>query len=430
MLKKIGLALMISLLLLRHETASAFQEEEKGAPPPIDSDASPPLSFQFGPQLSIGVQLHLGVLRRKNRDLEEALEDDQTRLSGRLDLAALIRPLESVELFSEFRFEERSLSRDGEGEVSRDRTGEVSKAYLLWKEVFPATQIQIGRQRFKDSREWIYDENLDAVRLILRGDPIELQLSVSSNLVNPKKPEDRIRNYIFYALYQVAPKDEAAFYGIVRNDPTREDREPAFVGISWKGKSIKDQRYWLEAASLSGNDGSKILRGYGWDIGWSSRFDYPMKPSVTIGYAFGSGDRNTEDRIDRNFQQTGLQDNQGKWHGVTKFKYYGELFDPELSNLKIWTAGLGATPFQKVSVDLVYHRYAQVEEAARLRDTGIKARPSGDEKNLGSEIDLIWGFRAMAQVQMEATSALFLPGSAFPSSERAFSQEFKMQILF
>lgn len=421
---------MISLLLLRPAPASALQEEAKGAPPPIDSDSSPPLSFQFGPAVSLGARLDLAALRRKNRDLREAREDDQTRLTGRLDLAALIRPLENVELFSEFRFEERSLSRDGEGEVSRDRTGEVSKAYLLWKEVFPATQIQIGRQRFKDSREWIYDENLDAVRLIWGGDPIELQLSVGSNVVNPKKPEDRIRNYLFYALYQVAPKDEAAFYAIARRDPTKEDYHPTFIGISWKGKSMKDQRYWLEAASLSGSDGSKILRGYGWDIGWSSRFDYPMKPSVTVGYAFGSGDRNTEDRIDQNFQQTGLQDNQGKWHGVTKFKYYGELFDPELSNLKIWTVGLGATPLRKVSVDLVYHRYAQVEKAGRLRDAGIKARPSGDEKNLGSEIDLIWGFRAMAQVQMEATSALFLPGSAFPGGARAFLQEFKMQILF
>ncbi len=137
---------------------------------------------------------------------------------------------------------------------------------------------------------------------------------------------------------------------------------------------------------------------------------------MTLGYAFGTGDPDRDDAVDRNFRQTGLQDNEGGFNGVSRFKYYGELFDPELSNLNILTVGVGARPASRTSVDLLYHRYTQHKASHSIRDSALNADPSGRSKELGAEIDLIIGYREVKDLRLELMLGYFLPGSAFPSA--------------
>lgn len=405
--------------------------EKKEAPPPIDPDASPALSFEITPRFSMGAKLEMGILRRINRDLNDAKEDDRTDIESSLDLAAQLLLQTDILLFGEAHLSDQRLFRDGDGRISRETEVRLRRGYLLWNGFpFPSADLQLGRQRFSDAREWIYDENLDAVRVFFRKAPFDLELSVSTNLLDPEEPEDEIRNYILYATYLLGQKEKIALYGIARRDPTEEDRNPNFIGISWRGKAFQNQKYWLEIASLSGREGSMRLKGHGFDLGWTSRLDFPLEPSFTVGYAFGSGDPDPADRVDRNFQQTGLQDNQGKFNGITKFKYYGELFGPELSNIMIGTAGFGIIPFKKGSLDVVYHYYSQMERANVLRDVGIKQEPSGISRDLGHEVDLVFGMKIVSALRIEILTAAFIPGKAFPNSDRAFSGEFTMRFLF
>lgn len=112
---------------------------------------------------------------------------------------------------------------------------------------------------------------------------------------------------------------------------------------------------------------------------------------ATLGFAFGSGDSDPDTDVDRNFRQTGLHDNSGKFNGNTKFKYYGEVFDPELSNMMIWTAGAGIRPSKNTSLDVVYHHYSQVDRSDELRDVDIDPDPTGKSRDLGHAVDLIVG---------------------------------------
>ncbi len=80
-------------------------------------------------------------------------------------------------------------------------------------------------------------------------------------------------------------------------------------------------------------------------------FDHKLKPSVTLGYALGSGDDASTSDVDESFRQTGLQDNSAKFNGVTRLKYYGEVLNPELSNLSVLTAGVGIRPSPRSSID-------------------------------------------------------------------------------
>lgn len=400
-----------------------------------DPDASPSLRFEITPHLSMGAKMQLSLLRRVNRDLDGSEEDDRNRSEATFDLATKIVPRTDIDLFAEARLTDRRLSTDADGEKEHETKVRLRRGYLLWRgALFPSIDLQVGRQRFADPREWIYDENLDAVRVRFNKDLFALEFSVSSNLLDPEEPEDRIRNYVAYATYQPGQKDKLALYWISRSDPTQEDQDPAFLGFSWKGRFFQNQKYWLDIASVSGRDGSVKLRGYGVDLMWTLLFDLWMEPSLTLGYAFGSGDPNPLDDVDGSFRQTGLQDNQGKFNGTVKFKYYGELFDPELSNMRIRTLGFGIIPFKKTSFDFVYHDYSLVYSHPApnntLRDVGIKKDPSGESKDLGHEVDLIVGLGISRMVRIEISMAAFMPGRAFPGSDNAYSGEGAVRVLF
>ena len=173
----------------------------------------------------------------------------------------------------------------------------------------------------------------------------------------------------------------------------------------------------------------------GFDLGSTYVFEVPLEPSITLGYAFGTGDRNLDDGKDKNFRQTGLQANEGDFNGVTDFNYYGELFDPELSNLSIFTIGAGIIPIEeKCSIDLVYHYYLQNEASDSLRDVGIDAEPDGQSKSLGSEIDLIIGYvneGSKSIFELAFVLGYFIPGKAFPSdAENSFLAKLVVQVEF
>jgi alginate production protein len=117
---------------------------------------------------------------------------------------------------------------------------------------------------------------------------------------------------------------------------------------------------------------------------------------------------------------------------VADFKYYGELLDPELSNLSIFTAGTGINPTEESSIDLVYHYYLQDKASNSLRNVGIEAEPDGRNKGLGSEIDLILGYVGRGEtIELALILGYFIPGSAFPSeSENSFLTKLVLQLSF
>jgi hypothetical protein len=65
-----------------------------------------------------------------------------------------------------------------------------------------------------------------------------------------------------------------------------------------------------------------------------------LRPSLTLAYARGSGGEDSATR-DANFRQTGLHENKARLAGVKRLRRYGELLQPDLSNLAITTLGSG-----------------------------------------------------------------------------------------
>jgi alginate production protein len=175
---------------------------------------------------------------------------------------------------------------------------------------------------------------------------------------------------------------------------------------------------------VRGHDESRQkLSGYAYDAGATYRLpDVALRPNVTLGVAFGSGDSNANDTTNHAFRQTGLQSNESRYAGVSKFKTYGEVLDPELSNLRIYTAGFGFQPARGITADVVFHRYRlhRLGVSEDIRNSPITAQLNQiaglESKDVGKELDVVFGFRQLFGIRrlgLDLRMGVLFPGKAF-----------------
>ena len=391
----------------------------------FDPDEPPATNYRLAPFLTFGAEIEADFVFRRNLDLDSRRDDRLSLLEPKLSVAFSFDPIPQFQAYLNVELTPTFVLARGAEETRRknDVALELKEAYFRIGEIPDGLSLWIGRQKFEDERTWLYDEELDTVRLRYGRGPFVVDLSVSQGgLVRTDLLDDRSRsrnrtdNYILSAAYRLAQAIELEGYAIVRDAHALDEGRPVFLGVRARGEPVEDLDYWLELGYVGGRDGSRRLRGWGFDLGATYELQAGPKPALTLGVAFGSGERNAEGGLDRSFRQTGLQANEGDFGGSTNFKYYGEVLDPELSNLAIFTVGLGIRPREWFSVDLVYHYYLQVVASPTLRDAGITAEPSGRSRRLGSELDLIVGLVDLGQrVDIKAVLGYFIPGAAFPA---------------
>jgi len=379
------------------------------------------LNYKTTPRFFSGVKLDLEG-KWQGDNLKDSKRGDMALLGSKLSITTFC-PRLNLDVSRGLMPPHCPLSAESLGQDYYEKAKIQLRAfYLLLKKnpLIPWTKLRFGRQILKDDRGWLYNKSLDAFRLAFNKKKFALEFSIGTNLIDPKNQKDEMINYILHSTYWLGRKDRISFYSIVRRGRNGENHKPKFLGFSWRDRSIKNQKFWLNLASIMEYGWFKKPGGFGLDLGWISRFGYRLKPSLTLGFACGS----------KNFQQTGLQDNRGVFNGNTRFKYYGELFDPELSNILIWTVGLGISPLKKTSLDIVYHYYSQFKGSDKL--LGVKSfhNPSGKDLDLGHEIDLILGTRISKNLVMAFSTGVFVPGKAFADEDSAFFGGLKLQFVF
>ena len=303
----------------------------------------------------------------------------------------------------------------------------IDQAYATVKTPGATWEATLGRRNFEDPRLWLYDAALDAAIVKLSRGYIQIEASLSrENLCDcdllTNVPKGRIDNYIVYADYRGIEDHRLAAYWIKRYDQTGVEGKPVQMGVRAYGRPTDQLNYWADLGITRGKDElHQKLEGTAFDVGFTYRFrGAPLGLSVTLGYAVGTGDGNPSDTKNSEYRQTGLQSNEARFGGVTQFKAYGETIDPELSNVKILTAGVGFRPAPTMFVDLVYHRYALKAIADQIRNWALTAQMNQDDaalsRDVGEELDIILGFRNLFGVKrlgFEARAGVFFPGKAF-----------------
>jgi alginate production protein len=387
-----------------------------------------PGSVRLADHLSFGALVEYKFAREDDFDLDGSRNRDSTnqRLTFKGQLAWVPSETFHGVVVETYEFEDR---RQENGRIQTSGSPHLEQLWGYWNDVgVPGFDLQLGRQNFEDGRQWLYRSKLDAARAIWHRPGVRLELSASTRFFDVA-PEQEPENLIAY-LSNGDPQREIAAYVIDRrDDPGRRDY-PIWFGARALGAWIPENKVWAEASVLRGFSNDLNLRGHAVDVGttWSPPWAGPL--SFTLGWAYGSGDDPDSATTDESFRQTGLQRNKDKWKGVSNFHYYGELLDPELSNLTILTAGIGARVATKTSLDLVWHRYDQVDAAAFLRDTNLESDPNGFQRALGQEVDLVLGSKILKGWDFVATAGWFHPGDAFPQADDAYLGTFLVRFRF
>lgn len=318
----------------------------------------------------------------------------------------------------------RGRERDDEHETALD----LKLIYLEFSNLRPGLSLLVGRQDLQDDRKWYFDEELDGIRLAYERDALSLDASVTrellsrKNLLESRPDEDAINNHFLKAGYEIAGSHRLSAYTLIRDGMTGVDEELIFYGLSAQGQLAANLAYWGEFAHLRGRDGDDRLNGHGFDLGATWRFQTSWQPSLTLAYAMGTGD--DDGGRDGRFRQSGLEGNEARFNGVEDFRYYGEALDPELSNLRVLTAGIGVRPTGNSSIDLVAHRYWQdVLADGRLPGAAVRAKANGESGDIGTGIDLIFGYREIEDVALGLRLGWFRPGDSFGDDRTMFSIE-------
>jgi alginate production protein len=415
----------------------------------------------LGAPLVIGGEVELAAQWRHNFGLDDPSKDDKVRFDpeAKLDLTWLLS--DNVVAFVE-----------GEGSANRnifaqdhstdaEQEVQLSEAWLLATNLFGSKfALQAGRQLYQDRREWWWDSDLDSVRLHYLGDKIDAFVALgrefgSKTTLGPLPPDERgVVRLLGHATWRYIPRNQLEGYFLHQDDRSsrppvgalvREaDEDPIDGRLTWIGvratgrlkiKKVGKFYYWADLAHVSGTKRSldfedaghhrlvvadardRRVSGWGVDLGASYEVPIPLEPYVTIAYARGSGDSRPDAATDHSFVQTGIEANNGKFRGITRFRYYGEVLRPELSNIQIWTGAFGFPVGKEMWVETVYHHYQQVTPSDVIAGSRLHRDPSGQSRHIGQEIDLVGSFERPPHWRVELTSGLFRAGNAFTGAE-------------
>lgn len=343
-----------------------------------------------------------------------------------ISLGATFEQQLKIKELGSWRLPDNSIERS----PRRGFTARVDVANVMIKNIPDhPMEFTFGRRTFEDPRLFLYDTTLDGVHVKYRGENYNTEVSVTRAdhwdlTLFEDLPPDSVKNYILYHEYRGIEDNRIAAYAIARldRDPRSEGRFKLFGLRAW-GRPSDELNYWAEYGVVRGVDEAnrpQPLHGTGYDLGGVYRYsDLPFAPCLIVGWAYGSGDGNSRDGVNREYRQTGLQSNEGKFCGPAQYKRYGEFTDPELSNLRIRSIGFGVRPSANVHIDVLLHQYTQHYLATDFRNgqptaqmNRITARRS---VAVGKEVDVVIALRRLFDTKwtFDLRVGYFLPGAAY-----------------
>lgn len=404
-------------------------------------------------------------------------DDDRGRLGQKIEVELFYPLTEDVSLFadSEYTFD-WDFFQEGGGRMS-DGVWERGETWLHVASLADTPLgFQIGRQKLRDEREWWWDESLDSLRLFWSSKRLEAQLLLGEELASEVLPGERVEpehedvtRLLASASWRYAADQRLSLFFLGQRDRSSEarlgrlvaeeredelDADLAWLGLRGTGRlglgRAGSLTYWGDGGYVWGREQladfddapggglvvdevtTRDVRGWGFDVGLSWHTRLPGAPLLSLGYAVGSGDRRPDEGKERSFRQSGIHGNEWDLGGRSRVRYYGELFDPELSNLQVATLAIEWPLFGSSALDLLVHHYQQVHAAAFVRDAGIRARPTGDDPDLGQELDAVLTLREWKPVRLEALAAVFRAGRAYgdQAGSLAYGAGLKLQVGF
>ncbi len=411
----------------------------------------------LGNPLTIGRESSAELRYRQDIDLDSRRDDKSGNAAVGQKFKILLEPSLDFAIYSEIGADYEADLYAENGNREQAFFLELDEQWILLDHIAGSQwSLQAGRQTISDAREWWWDEDLDALRVRYLGNRFRFEAALAEeinlNLGGDKNIEDQdIFRTILHLSYEWLPEQKFEGFYLYQNDHSNIDplgqsirvtqEDVTDATLSWYGFRFSGRKrvpgfgkfkYWLDTATVTGDEkvsrydsdpadplrsvvtgiDAQKVSGWAMDVGVSWRSKLPGRPRFTLGYAQGAGDNHPDDGIDHAYRPTGLEDNNGKFFGVDRFRYYGELLRPKLSNLRILTLANGYRLGKDQSLEIIYHRYQQ-EYANNDFLSRIKPEPNGTSRDIGEALDIVVGLLGWQQLEIEFVASAFRPGRAF-----------------
>jgi hypothetical protein len=327
------------------------------------------------------------------------------------------------------------------------------------------SEFIFGRRKFVSASEWWiwWDEELDAISLDSAYGNFETLIGVAEeqwkestddDFVDPEI--DGVRRIIASLSWEFVAGQSLNFYYLSQDDNSDshnigefedfDKRDEADGDLSWSGVSYLGEfdfdtmgefEVELHYSSVSGDEtfyefddpvGGKsevIDKGESRVSASAESYLLNWTPariedwSFTVGLARGEGDSNSADNQDKSYRQNDLQGDSD---------VYGELYQPEISNLVVQTFGVEWEAYEGVEVALRYFEYEQDVSSDQIADVSIEVDPTGLDSDLGREIDLVVNIETYKNLELELIAARFEAGKAYGVYENEISNLVSIEI--
>ncbi len=406
------------------QSAAARAQSAAVVPPPPsrDADSPPPTPFVISEHWFMGVTGQFEGRAQKDADLDSATEGDIANIKPGVKLAFLYEMPGQFRFFSATKINRDIAVNEGAAPEHRELLAELDEFYVRWIP-FQNAIVSVGRSRMNDPRNWLLassDDMNDNIQLQYRDDTDFFQVVAAARDLLPSnlfEPSDQHRSLNYAATFEHNFPNGMRGGGFLllqnrKGESGGVDR--TYFGARSRGTVASGHiDYWTDTIVLRGTAGTLPMRSYAFDAGVIYKFLDALQFHVVGSYAYGSGDGNAADGVDRRFRQSGLQENRYQYGGVSRFKYYGESLNPELSNLAVATTAVGFKPGALSSVDLVAHHYELAHANGGLIAGRLNRQPTGASNNAGDAVDLVVGYRDRTAVEFEFFGGWFMPGPAF-----------------
>lgn len=413
----------------------------------------------FGRPVTIGGEYDLNPGFRDDLDLDQKDPDGSVRIDQELKLEAFYPISRFTAVFLSFKGIAESRFNPDSNSVDRTNISLARDETWIFFDRIAGTGfgLQFGNQNVSETREWWWDKDMDALRLYYNQGPLHFELTGGkqiggeSTLKSIDPTDKEVYRVLGLGSWMWGMKQRLEFFFLQQWDRSSRDTPGSIIqktnrdtnddDMTWFGARAIGElglddygslNYWVDVAGVHGDetvfkyksiDNTPLTRvdgapkhnqvnGWAFDVGAFWTLPVQFEPTFTLSYAHASGDKNP-DGNNNTFRQTGIQRNNWRFNGVNRFRIYGELLRPELSNLGIFTSAFGIRLLKNSSIELVYHKYDQAVAADNLRNANINADPNGRDRDIGQEINLIANFREWKNLELGIEGAVFDPGKAF-----------------
>lgn len=412
---------------------------------------------RIGPPVTFQGELKYQSLIEDNMDLvDEGLEHTPS-LEGKLKIKAFLP--QDISAYWEGRAVKTRRGGTVEDDDGVQTAGNVDafaewrQSWLRFDEAFGIIPLsfQVGRQRVSEPRALWWNKDLDSARVMYNTTLFSGMFGIGEDLFSYKTSQDdfmesdenRMRVFAegswlyrpdhhadLRVLYENDHSDMESVGSLIRsNDRDNTDAHLVWIGGRLWGDhtvnapllngldyavdlmGVRGTEDTLESTAsadpafrtVTGSSERDVL-GWGLDASVDLALNAPWRPTVTLGYAFGSGDDDTADGTDNGFRQTDLHGNASRIGASSSgIRNYGEALRPELTNIHVLTAGVGFPLFSASDITFLYHAYFLDEENAPLGSTAVTGALSGTDSSLGQGLDAVANFDLSKELNMNTS---------------------------